>query len=459
MKDYVYFLLGILLINSVLVSSQPTKIDISVDAISIKPEGNITFRVMLYDQSNNLVQDDVSVKISDPIRNIFFEKLVRTGENIVFPIGVNFTVGYWSIEASSNNIYTKTLFFVEKKEEADFNIINDKLIVKNIGNVPYQKTLQISIGDNDELRQMNIDVGGFVEFRLLAPEGLYRVRVTDGDKTLAIDNVALTGNIVGVVGLSGRKNILAAYPLVWLFLVIVIGMFILILIERIFKRGMVVKTIARKHAESSFKPTTMKKKSDVVKLGRATEAEHAISLRGTRQEAALIAVNVKNINDVKNSLILDDIERTLKPVAENKGLVYKTGGYVIGIFTPQTTKTFKNADTAIKVAESILDGLMKYNQTHSFKTNVGIGVHTGEIIVDDKGKFTSLGNTLALAKKLADISNQEIALSKEVRAKIGSEYRIERKSEQGFNFYTLSRIYNRSEHDKFLQGFLKRNFE
>ena len=134
-------------------------------------------------------------------------------------------------------------------------------------------------------------------------------------------------------------------------------------------------------------------------------------------------------------------------------------GYVVGIFTPQITKTFKNADTAVKTAESVMDVLMKYNQTHSFKADVGIGVHSGEIIVDSKGKFTSLGNTLILAKKLADFSNQEILLSKEIRAKLGGEYKAEKKFQDGINFYVLTRVHDRSGHKKFVQGFLKRNYQ
>lgn len=451
-KLILYMIFSILLVTIIYAQTEPAKIDISIDTLSIKPEGNVTFRVMTYDKDNNFVLGDANVKITDPNDNIFYEKTVRTGENIIFFVERNSSFGYWTVEASSKSLMTKTLFSVEERQEADFSIIGDKLIVTNVGNVPYERTILITIGDNTEPRQMNIEINGFVEFRLLAPEGLYKVSVTDGDKTLSVDSIALIGNIVGVVGLSGKKNIFTAYPLVWLFFIIIVGMLILILIERVFKRGMLIKTIVSPVAE-------FKKKPEMKTLGRAIEAEHTTSMQGTKQEAALVAVNLKNINSVKNSLILEDIERAFKPITENKGLVYKTSGYVIGIFTPQITKTFKNTDTAVKVAESVMDALVKYNQNHSFKAEVGIGVHTGEIIVDNQGKFTSLGNTLTLAKKLSDISNQEIILSKEIRARLGTEYKVEKRFVQGINIYVLTRVYDRGEHKKFVQGFLKRNFE
>ena len=100
-----YVSFSILLMSSIYAQTA-AKIDISVDALSVKPGGNITFRVMTYGQADNFVQKDASVKIINPLGDMFYEKLIRTGENTIFVIEKNFTSGYWTIEAASEDLRT-----------------------------------------------------------------------------------------------------------------------------------------------------------------------------------------------------------------------------------------------------------------------------------------------------------------------------------------------------------------
>ena len=58
--------------------------------------------------------------------------------------------------------------------------MNDTLLVTNVGNVPYRKAIQIVIGNEIEIKELNLEVGQSKQFRLLAPDGDYKISVTDG---------------------------------------------------------------------------------------------------------------------------------------------------------------------------------------------------------------------------------------------------------------------------------------
>ena len=103
---------------------------------------------------------------------------------------------------------------------------------------------------------MNIKVGDEKTWRLMAPEGAYDIRVTDGEKVLNRQNVQLfgTGNVIGAVdeeivgtGLLGaspnledgqRDFSLSKLPLTLVFIGAVFGLAVLLGVQRYYaKKG------------------------------------------------------------------------------------------------------------------------------------------------------------------------------------------------------------------------------
>ncbi len=440
--------------TSISVSKIPQKIEIAIATQSVVPGNAISFKVFLYDQANEEVQGDVSVVIKEPEDEIIMQQLVKTNEVITYPIEQNANPGYWKIEATFQQLNVRRLFYVENQELATFEIIGDTLLIRNIGNTPYRKAVQIAIGDEVEIKELELDVGDERRFRLVAPDGIYRVSITDGEETLTLDTVSLTGNAVGIIS-EKSGNIFIRYPLVWIFIVIVFGMFVLMMFERFSSRKFIAYNIPKKT------PIEVKKEwtSEGLVLGGVREAEHAATVHGHKEEAALIAFRIKNFHELTKEN-LKSIETLFQEVYDKKGVVYKTGNYLIIILTPSITKTFKNNVNAVKLAKSISEKLQEYNKKFLKKVNFGVGVNYGGIIVEplkDRMKFSSVSNALSLAKRIADLSHGEVLLSREVNTHVDSEIKTEKTLKEGLDLYTLRKVTSRESYHGFLQGFLERN--
>lgn len=442
------------------VKQEPKKLEVAINQQSITPGEQLTFKVLLYDQANLEMPGDASVIVKDSSKNEILKRLVKTEEEISLKIEENAPAGYWKIEASSLGISATRLFSVEESEKAEFSIVNDTLTITNIGNVVYRKAVQISIGGEVEIKELNLEVGESREFRLLAPDGSYSITVTDGTTTFTESEVPLTGNIIGVLDIKKQLSVWRKYPIVWLFLILVMGLFILMLIQR---------TVKRKVYAYPVEERKVRKREGVGKFLRAMEksgyetgerlkAEHTLVLGGTKQTTALVCLKIKNKISKESE---KNLEAAFGQAYELKAVSYKSGEYIFLIFSPLLTRTFKNYSPAVRAAEAIARAIRGYNSKFREKIDFGISVHAGELAgridrEDKKLKFTAIGNTLGRAKRIADISNQEVLLSRELHEKTVAEVKAEKLTKDGQEVYRVQRITDTEKNKQFIKDFLKK---
>ncbi len=447
-------------ITKIGIKQQPSKLEIAVNQQKVNPGNNISFKVLLYDQANNEMEGNLGVSIKNNFDEEVYKKLVSTNQEIVFPISTNASAGYWKIQSSVFELSSKRLFYVEENQKAKFNILNDTLIITNIGNVPYKKAVQIVIGNEVEIKETEIPVGQSKKFRLLAPDGIYNVKITDGSNTFTESDVSLTGNIIGVMDIRKQINLWNKYPMVWLFLIVVIGMFILMVVQRSVKKKVFAfpskSSKLKESKKEKVKKTTVKQKNSQLGKGKIN-AEHTLVLNGKKQEVGLICIKIKsNLNESLKKVLRDIFSKAYE---SKKSAEYWTGDYVFLLFSPLVTRTLKNQKNAIKTALSIEKAIKEYNKKFKDKIDFGISVHTGEIANQLKGnklKFTGLGNTLRRAKKLADISQQETLLSKEIHEKSIDEIKADKKDIQGQEVFKVKQIKDNQRNREFIKEFLKR---
>jgi type 1 fimbria pilin len=190
-------LLGIFLFSS-LVFAQGYKLGLEIDE-SFSPGEPISFRVNVLDSQNSVVQGSVEVEIKDEGTGTLIQKSVASGELVTVNLEDDARAGLWSISAVYNEAVVKEFFSIESNEEVKFEIQGDELIIKNIGNSRYTKTIDIAIGNAFSQKKVDLNVQESTRFRLIAPDGTYVVKVTDGKTTFSRANVALTGNVIGIM--------------------------------------------------------------------------------------------------------------------------------------------------------------------------------------------------------------------------------------------------------------------
>ncbi|MFH1307514.1 MAG: adenylate/guanylate cyclase domain-containing protein [archaeon] len=449
-------------------------LEIAMNTQTLKPGENVSFKITIYDQASNKLTGDISIKILDIWDDVVFEKLAKNEDMIVYSTDKNTSAGYWKIIASSKDLKKERLFYIEEYEDAEFKIINDTLIVTNMGNVPYRKAVQIAIGNDVEIRELDLDIGESRRFRLVAPDGNYQVSVTDGSSSIDLSQVTLTGNIIGVMDIRKQAGLINRYPIVWLFLVVVVGLFMLMMIERVTKKRFhaylpnrgsgSLKKAEKVEGKKQMQASKSEKEdySSLVIPHAHKEAEHSLVHGGNKEKASILNLKIKNLNELSKSKgnAFQNIIKSLEHITSKKGSVYKSGDNIFGIFTPSLTRTFKNEIIASKVAREMASELNEHNSKFKEKIDFGIGVHAGDIIAKkDKNKlqFTSLGNTIGLSKKISQLAESDVLLSEEVRNRVMSEIKTEMKHQGDTKTFAIKDIRDRDEHNKFIREFLNRS--
>lgn len=221
---------------------------------------NVILKITLLDSQNNPVNENVFVILEDAEKRIKVEKEITANEFVEIKIPEGASYGQGKITAKYQNLEVAGSFIIEISELAKFEINGDALTITNIGNTRYTKTVQITIGETTGIKEPKLDIGKSISYRLIAPEGVYNIKVTDGNPQTAISqgNVHLTGtgNVIGAIdetpserspltgGIRPEDNqdeSLLGYMknngrFVYTFIVVIFGAMILLAIERRYRK-------------------------------------------------------------------------------------------------------------------------------------------------------------------------------------------------------------------------------
>jgi len=441
------------------------KIDIAISNQNVKPGESVIFKPVIYDQANQLIEGEVGLKFYDDKGNLFFQKILNSGEEKEIFFETNSSPGYWKVWAAGLGLEAERDFYIEELKKASFNIGNDTLTIENIGNVPYKNTIQIAIGEIVETENVELGLGESKSFKLNAPDGNYKISVNDGIENLNLDGVALTGDIIGVSEINNGVSVFTKYPIVWLFLIVVLGMFLFVLGRRVIKKNSYSfpsssSIIGKKKSQEIPKQEVKKEKDNFIPVsGQPVDrAEHTVVLDGRKEEGSLLTIRINGLNSIRK-ICGETINNIFRTITENKGAVYETSDYLIGIFASPVTRTFSNEMIAVRIGKQVEEILKEHNRKFRQKIDFGIGLNSGDLIIKkDAGllKFTGIGNSLSLAKRTSELANNELLLSENLYKKVMNEVKAEKEIRQGLNIYHIGSISDRGKYNSFISGFLER---
>jgi len=161
----------------------------------------VNFQVVLLD-GEDFAEEIVEVVAMDALAKKVVTKNVVSNQNVVIKIGSDYPSGIWTINANFEDVDVERSFVVSANLEVEFVLEGDELIIRNVGNVRYTKTVEITIGSEKNSYAQNIGIGEEKVLKLISAEGDYDIVVSDGVNTLRRENVHLsgtTGNVVGAV--------------------------------------------------------------------------------------------------------------------------------------------------------------------------------------------------------------------------------------------------------------------
>ena len=108
----------------------------------------------------------------------------------------------------------------------------------------------------------------------------------------------------------------------------------------------------------------------------------------------------------------------------------------------------------------ILNNLNVYNKKFKDKIEFNLGVHVGELITakaNGKLRYTSIGNTISLTKRISDSDSGKLIISDAIRKKLIRDLKVDKGKDIGGNqVYEVFEIRDRSANAAKLKDLMKR---
>ncbi len=440
---------------NLLITQVPTSLEIVFDTSTVEPGTDLRVKTILHDQTGEPIETTSIITIKNQDNDIIEQSEKSTGQFLELPIAYNEPVAEWKIVALSNRLTSEASFNITKKEDVEINLVNTTITITNTGNVPYcNKSVLIKIG-NESLPNIDVclEVDEKSEYFLTAPEGEYQVNIISEGEEKISRSVMLTGRAIDIKEISKRGFV--RHPLVWIFLIAILGFVAFLFFKKGYKRNFVGYITKRKKSKEA---TPLIKGS---LLNTRNKAEISLSIKGDKQNVSIVCLKIKNLKEIgsKKGIVEESLQKIVGLVEEKKGYIYENNENLFFIFAPVNTKTFSNERTAIEVAQKIESALTETNRLYKNKIDFGIGLNYGTIIAKkEKGtlQFMSMGTLITTAKKTASASKGAIFLGEKMNDKLRTEVKTEKEMHGNTKLYKIKEVKSKGDHKNFLNSFVKR---
>ncbi len=132
-------------IFSIIVDAIPSKITIAGAKEAINPGESMEVKAFLKDQAGDIVEDSITVKVENEDGEIFFDSVQNSGEQFTITLDAEIEPGNYFIRGYYGNVEGEKIFVVGQVLKLDYSLDGQTLVVKNVGNIPYEGQLQIEL--------------------------------------------------------------------------------------------------------------------------------------------------------------------------------------------------------------------------------------------------------------------------------------------------------------------------
>jgi len=435
----------------------PTSLEIILENEKVEPGTDAKIKTILHDQTGEKIPAMSIITITNSQNQLVEKTEIETDEYFELPIIYKEIPAEWKVHAISNEIESELIFEIIEKAEIKIEIINKTLTITNIGNIPYNDTVQIKIKNTTSDLNVTLGIDEEIKYVLTAPDGNYSVEIIKNNGESYInENVLLTGKAISIKEPSQGIIKIIRHPISWIFMIAILGF----MAFTIFKKGYNKRFLAYiTEKKAKAKPLLELKKGSLLKT--RNKAILSLSIKGEKQNIDLICLKIKNLKNIDSRK--GQTESTLQKIVtlteENKSYIYESNDSIFLLFIPTITRTFKNQEKAVKLAQQIKNILEEHNKMFKEKIEFGISMNSGSIVAkqeDNDLKFMSMGTLITSSKKIASISEKDIFLSEKIKEKLPGNIKVEKNEKENLTFYTIKEIKDREGNKKFISNFLHR---
>jgi len=441
---------------NILITQIPTNLEILFENSEVEPGTNLKVKAILHDQTGEKIESNAIITVKNNDDTILEQTEKPTDEFLEFPIAYNEPPEEWTIVAISNKLTSEATFKIKEKEEVKVELINKTIAITNVGNVLYNKTVSVKIGNESFGIDVLLDIDESSKYILTAPDGEYQVEIITDEGNKITGMATLTGKTTSIEESSTGMMSLVRYPVVWIFIIAILGFVSFIIFKKGYKRSFFGYIKSKKKEKTKATPS---RKNSIINT--KNKAELSLSIKGDKQNSSIICLNIKNLKEIesKKSNAKESLQKIVDIAEENKSAIYENQDNLFFILAPIKTRTFNNERTAIKIAQKAEEILREHNKLSKQKIEFGVSLNYGTIIAKQEKealKFMSMGTLITTAKKISSLSNQEIFLSETIRGRLMSDVKTEKHTKGKIAVYTIKEIKDKEKNKKFIRSFLDR---
>ncbi len=435
----------------------PSSLEIFIEDKEVEPGSFLRVKAILHDQTGEKISASSIITVKKSKNEIVEQIEVPTDEFLELEIPYNEAPANWTVVAVSTRLDSSEEFVILENEEANIDVINGTVFVTNVGNVPYNDTVVIKIGENSTLDfDVFLEVDESSRYELRAPDGEYFVEIVSDGESIFGESVLLTGRAIDLKELRGSSRNFVKV-LVWIFLITVLGFVAFILYKKGYKKSFFGNKKKLKNSDTKAgKEKTKTISNNLVKT--SNRALLSLSIKGDKHPASIVCFNIKNLDSLNQSGIEDTMKKISSIAETKKAMVYENQDSLFFIFSALKTKTFKNEKDAIELSDEIIKVLTHHNRLFRQKINFGVSINFGYIVarVNHIGEleFMAMNNLIANSKKLSEYFSGDVLLSREFKDRAGGMIKTQEKEIDGRKIYRIKEIRDREQHTKFLTNFL-----
>lgn len=209
------------------VTTIKTSLDIKVNNQTIMPDEILVITPSVLDQAGNIISENISlrlVQLNDLAltmqkRIILLEEIVLSGNSTQYKFAKDASPQDYTLEATGSGFAEQKTITVPRVEKINYTIIqsngteNSVLVIKNIGNVKYQKPLEINFVIEDvsinKVIDVSLDVNEERTYSLnmiKGPEGLYKVTLKSEGEIKSFTDIPITGKVSSFLNLDSNET-------------------------------------------------------------------------------------------------------------------------------------------------------------------------------------------------------------------------------------------------------------
>ncbi len=447
---------------TILINQVPSNLELILDNSEIEPGTNLVLKAILHDQTGEAIESISSLKIKDNNNLVMEQAEITNSEPFEFHIKYNDIPAEWKVEVESNGLVTESKFTITEKSDINVDIINKTITITNVGNIVYNKTVLVKVDDESLNIDVNLGIDESKKYILNAPDGEYRVEIITEEGNELSKVATLTGKTISIKEARGTISKVMGSPILWIFIIMVLGAVAFLFFRKVRKKPFSLKAFSFKKKDKPKKQKIQKSAKNKPIINSSNKAELSLSIKGDKQDASVICVKIKNLDEIKSKKgnAEEILQGLVKFAEEHKAVTYENQNNIFFILAPIKTKTYKNEKASIKIALGIKNILSEHNKTANQKIDFGISLNHGSIIAKREGtgiKFMSMGTLIIGAKKIASVSKREVLLSETINERLRSYLKTEKHTREKVPVFTITQIKkDHEDNKKFIRSFLNR---